>query len=75
MWLPGHRPGIFNGKKIYSIIEGTKINLLMLDSYLKKNLESYKIPELIKIQKFKLNKNGKVDIDHLKKFINTKKYD
>ena len=61
-------------EKIYSIIEGSKINLLMLDRYLKKNLENYKLPELVNIKKFKLNKNGKVDIHHLKKFIG-KKYD
>ena len=46
----------------------------MLDRYLKKNLENYKLPELVNIKKFKLNKNGKVDIHHLKKFI-SKKYD
>ena len=65
---------IFDGKKIHSIIEDSKINLFMLDRYLKKNLENYKLPELVNIKKFKLNKNGKVDIHHLKKFI-SKKYD
>ena len=56
-----------SGKIISFVILDNKNNKKIID-FLKKNIESYKIPfRLIYLKSFPINKNGKVDINFLKK--------
>ena len=56
-----------NGKIISFVIFGNKDNKKIID-YLKENIEGYKIPSrLIYLKSFPINKNGKIDINLLKK--------
>ena len=61
---------IFLNSKIITFVQGKQQISKKLKDYLKKNLEYYKIPQkIIKVKKFLLNKNGKIDTDYLKKKI------
>ena len=61
---------IFFKKKIISFIKRPKIDNVKLINYLKTKLEDYKIPyKIIKINKFPLNKNGKIDTIKLTQYI------
>tara|TARA_B100001175_G_C19081280_1_gene435984 strand:- start:65 stop:574 length:510 start_codon:yes stop_codon:yes gene_type:complete len=61
---------LFFEKKIISFIKRQKIDKAKLINYLKTKLEGYKIPyKIIKIDKFPLNKNGKIDTMKLAQYI------
>ena len=54
--------------KLINFIEEKKMNKLKLLKFLRKNLEEYKIPDdIIFMDKFPINKNGKIDY---KKIVN-----
>lgn len=54
--------------KIISFIISEKMNSNKILNYLNKNLENYKIPsKLVYLKKYPINKNGKIDINLLKK--------
>ena len=57
-------------KRIISFMKRQKIDKAKLINYLKTKLEGYKIPyKIIKIDKFPLNKNGKIDTMKLVQYI------
>ncbi|MDA7449942.1 AMP-binding protein [Candidatus Pelagibacter ubique] len=60
---------MFINKKIVSFVASKNFEINDVIKYLKKKLESYKIPsKIINMNFIPLNKNGKVDVDYLNKY-------
>jgi len=60
---------MFIDKKIISFVTSKKFNIINVMTFLKKKLEYYKIPSrVIKMNSIPINKNGKVDVNSLKKY-------